>query len=570
MIRRLSLLKRIISPISLQQKVFASTVDSSTMSKSYEVGSASDLSDGQKKEVELEDGLKILLAKVNGKFLATSSNCTHYGAPLVKGVLTSEGRITCPWHGACFDMHTGDIEDAPAIDAIFSFKTSVKDGKVYIDASESDLKAGRRSPTCAAKKAQESTAGVVIIGGGAAATTCSEGLREYGYTGKITVLSSEPHYPIDRTKLSKALITDPAKVALRDGKFYSGLDIDFKTSETVTSVDKSAKSVKLESGKTIEYSKLVIATGGTPNRLPMDGFDLSNVFLLRSIEHAQNIVSARDASSESRKNIIIVGSSFIGLEAAFANAEKHNVTVIGMEKVPLERVLGSEIGKQLQTSAESKGVKFYMDAGVEKALPSKTDPKVAGEVLLKDGAKLPCDLIVLGVGVKPATKFLDGTLELEEDSGIAVDEYLQVKANDDIYAAGDIAHFPYTGPGAEGKPIRIEHWDVAQNHGRTIAKNIAGKKTAFSNVPYFWSAQGGQIRYAGNNSPTVGWDDLVIQGSLSESKFAGFYCKGETVVAVVSMGYDPAVSQSSELMRRSMMPSKSEIKAGKDVREIAV
>lgn len=543
------------------------------MSASYQVASVSDLKDGEKKEIELENGSKVLLAKLNGKFLATSAHCTHYGAPLKNGVLTPEGRVTCPWHGACFDMHTGDIEDAPAIDAIFSFKTSVKDDKVYIDATEKNLTAGRRPPTCAATKNQQSGNGVVIIGGGAAATTCSEGLREYGFDGKITVISSEPHYPIDRTKLSKALITDSSKVALRDEQFYKSLDIDFRVSETVSAVDVSTKSLKLASGSTISYDKLVVATGGTPNRLPMDGFDLANVFLLRNIEHAKNIVAARDArpsnDKQTKKNIVIIGSSFIGMEAAFANAENHHVVVIGQEEHPLQTVLGPQIGKQLQSSAEAKGVKFHMGAGVEKALPSKSNPKEAGTVILKDGTELPCDLVILGVGVKPATKFLDGQVELEKDGGIAVDEFLKVKSQADIYAIGDIAHFPYTGPGAKGTSIRIEHWDVAQNHGRALAKNLSGKKVPFSNVPYFWSAQGAQLRYCGNNSPTVGWDDLVIQGDLKETKFAGFYTKGQDVVAVVSMGYDPAVSKSSELMRRGLMPSKSDLQNGTDVRALA-
>lgn len=542
------------------------------MSKSYEVGSVSDLKDGEKKEVELENGSKVLLAKLNGKFLATSSNCTHYGAPLKNGVLTPEGRITCPWHGACFDMHTGDIEDAPAIDAIFAFKTSIKDDKVFIDASEEDLKAGRRPPSCAATKAKQGGDGVVIIGGGAAATTCSEGLREYGFEGPIRVISSEPHYPIDRTKLSKALITDSSKVALRDEKFYKSLDINFTFGETVESVDVSSKSVKLASGSTVRFSKLVVATGGSPNRLPMDGFDLDNVFLLRNLEHTQRIVSARDAQAsndkQTRKNIVIIGSSFIGMEAAFANAANHNVVVIGQEDHPLETVLGPEIGKQLQTSAESKGVKFNLGAGVEKALPSKSNPREAGTVVLKDGTEIPCDLIILGVGVKPATKFLEGQIKLEKDGGIEVDEFLKVKGQEDIYAIGDIAYFPYTGPGAKGKSIRIEHWDVAQNHGRALAKNLSGKTAPFANVPYFWSAQGAQLRYCGNNSPAVGWDDLVIQGNLKETKFAGFYTKGEEVVAVVSMGYDPAVSKSSELMRRGLMPSKKDLQAGTDVREL--
>jgi NADPH-dependent 2,4-dienoyl-CoA reductase/sulfur reductase-like enzyme/nitrite reductase/ring-hydroxylating ferredoxin subunit len=535
----------------------------STSAQEYLVAKTSDLKNNDKKEVDVPGTEhKVLLIKQNDQFFATSPKCTHYGAPLSKGVL-SEGRIVCPWHGACFKISTGDIEDAPAIDAIISFPTTIKGGEVYITAEEKDLAAGRRPP-CKSKKA-ETDEHVVVIGGGAAGTTTAEGLREYGFKGKVTVLSSESYYPIDRTKLSKALIADANKIALRDAAFYKDLDIDFKKSTTVESVDIKAKSVALADGGKLEYSKLVLALGGTPKRLPMDGFDLENVFVLRSVEHAGEIVAAR---GDSKKNIVIVGSSFIGMEAAYANAKDHNVTVIGMEKYPIMNVLGEQIGKQLLASAEKAGIKFYMEAGVEKAL-AKGDSKNASHVLLKDGTELPADLVILGVGVAPATKFLaESGLKLEKDGGIEVDGYLQVKGQSDIYAAGDIAQFPYTGPGAEGKPIRIEHWDVAQNHGRAIAKTLAGKKEEFKNVPYFWSAQSGQLRYCGNNSPAVGWDDLVIQGSLEESKFAGFYTKGDTVVAVVSMGYDPVVSKASELMRAGTMPEKKKLQDGLDIREL--
>ncbi|ORY86981.1 hypothetical protein BCR37DRAFT_376319 [Protomyces lactucae-debilis] len=535
----------------------------STSTQEYLVAKTSDLKDNEKKEVNVPGTEhKVLLIKQNDKYFATSPKCTHYGAPLVKGVL-SEGRIVCPWHGACFKISTGDIEDAPAIDPIIAFATSIKGESVFITAAEKDLAAGRRKP-CKSAKA-ETDEHVVVIGGGAAGTTTAEGLREYGFKGKVTVISSEAHYPIDRTKLSKALITDASKIALRDEAFYKDMDIDFQKGTTVKSVDIKDKFVALESGGKVSYSKLVLALGGTPKRLPMDGFKLDNVFVLRNIEHASEIVSAR---GESKKNVVIIGSSFVGMEAAYANAKDHNVTVIGMEKYPLMNVLGEQIGKQLQASAEQANIKLYMEAGVEKAI-AEDGGKSATHVVLKDGTKLPADLIILGVGVAPATKFLDGSgLQLEKDGGIEVDSYLQVKGQADIYAVGDIAQFPYTGPGAEGKPIRIEHWDVAQNHGRAVAKTLAGKKEEFKNVPYFWSAQSGQLRYCGNNSPTVGWDDLIIQGSLEESKFVGFYTKGDTVVAVVSMGYDPVVSKASELMRAGTMPNKKKLQDGLDIREL--
>ncbi|BFZ53355.1 Apoptosis-inducing factor 1 [Savitreella phatthalungensis] len=538
-------------------------------SNTYEIANVSDLKDGEKKEVDVPGTeQKVLLCRIDDKFFATSPKCTHYGAPLANGVLTKEGRITCPWHGACFKLDTGDIEDAPAIDPIIAFKTQTKGDKVVIEATEEDLKAGRRKPSCAVKKTKTDDS-VVIVGGGASATTTAEALREYGFAGKITVLSAEDYYPIDRTKLSKALIADASKIALRDEAFYKELDIDFRKSSEVKSIDKKEKKVVLSSGESVSYGKLVLAVGGTAKRLPMDGFDLDNVYVLRNLTHAQQIVSARDANDGQKKKIVIVGSSFIGMEAAFATAKDHDVTVIGMESTPLKNVLGEQIGQTIQKSAEKQGVKFYLDAGVEKAIASEKDPKKAGKVLLKDGTELECDLVILGVGIAPATKFLDGQLTLEKDGGLQTDEYLQVKGEQDIFAVGDIAHFPYTGPGAEGKPIRIEHWDVAQNHGRAVAKTLSGTKKPFQNVPYFWSAQGAQLRYCGNNSPTVGWDDLVIQGSLDEGKFAGFYTKGDQVVAVVSMGYDPVVSKAAELMRRSAMPGKKDLQGGQDIRQLA-
>ncbi len=270
------------------------------------------------------------------------------------------------------------------------------------------MKSGHRAPSFATKSAS-GTDRVVIIGGGSAATTCSEGLREYGYTGNITVLSSEPYLPIDRTKLSKALIADPQKVALRDADFYKGLDIDFRKGTTVTAVDTKAKQVTLEHGGTLDYTKLVIAVGGSPRRLPLPGFDLSNVFVLRTIEHTKKIAAARDVGEKKRKNIVIIGSSFIGMEAAHATAKDHDVTVIGMDKIPLANVLGDKIGQALRKNAESAGVTFYMEAGVEKALASDVDPTKAIAVLLKDGTSVPADFIILGTGVAPATKFLIGS-----------------------------------------------------------------------------------------------------------------------------------------------------------------
>ncbi|KAM0550840.1 hypothetical protein ACHAPJ_008704 [Fusarium lateritium] len=522
------------------------------------------LSPGSKQEVEvegIEEG-KVLLVNNGGKVQALGAKCTHYGAPLAKGVLTNDGRITCPWHGACFNAKTGDIEDAPALDHLPVFQVAERDGAVYLTGEESAIKSSKRQPhvKCVAFGTAEQDQ-VIIIGGGSGTLGVTESLRENGFTGGITVISNEGYYPIDRTKLSKALLTDLSKLTWRNKDFYESGSIKFVEGE-VNKVDFDERFVTTEEGEKLSYTKLVLATGGTPKRLPLSGFkELDNIFTLRSVHDTRKIVNQ---IGDKGKKIVVVGSSFIGMELAVATASDNDVTVIGMENVPLERVLGEKVGAGLQRALEGKGVKFYMGASVDKAEPSSSDSSKVGAVSLKDGTKLEADLVVLGVGVSPATQFLksNSKISLEDDGSIKTNEDYSVSGLKDVYAIGDIATFPYHGPGGEGKPVRIEHWNVAQKAGRVVANHIVnpgGKTEHF--IPIFWSALGAQLRYCGNTMAS-GWDDLVLEGDPAELKFVAYYCKGETVVAMASMGRDPAMSQSAELMRVNKMPTKTELQEG--------
>lgn len=491
------------------------------------------------------------------------SHGTDYGAPLVKGVLTTEGRLTCPWHGACFNAKTGDVEDSPALDSLPTFKVAERDGAVYLTGEEATIKAGRRKPKLCASVKQDVDR-VLVVGGGSGAVGLVEELREQGYQGQVTVVSKEGYLPIDRPKLSKALLTDLSKLQLRDLEWYRSGNVEFVEDE-VTGVNFSSKTVSTKNGQTLPYGKLVLAPGGTPRTLPLPGFKvLGNIFVLRSVHDTRKIV---DAIGSKGKKIVIVGSSFIGMEVANATAKENSVTVVGMEKVPLERVLGEKVGAAAQKGLEKNGVKFYMSAGVEKAEPSASDPALVGSVLLKDGTSLPADLVILGVGVAPATEFLKGNagVQLLQDGSLEVDELFAVKGTKDVYALGDIATYPYHGPGGGGKGVRIEHWNVAQKSGRTAARHIVNPslKAEFF-TPIFWSALAAQLRYCGNTMAS-GWDDLVIQGSLDEGKWSAFYAKGEDIVAVATMGTDPVMAQSSELLRLGKMPKKSELEKGFDV-----
>jgi len=528
------------------------------------------MKNGEKKEVEVEgvEGGKVLLLKIQDQVHATSSTCTHYGAPLVKGVLTPEGRLTCPWHGACFNVSTGDVEDAPALDPIAKYEVVEKDGAVYVKTTQEALKANRRFLNI--KCASVSEDKVLVIGGGSGTLGAIEGLRGGGYTGKITVISKEGYQPIDRTKLSKALLADISKAAWRQKEFYKDASIDIIEDEA-KSIDFSGKKVSTKSGKEYEYSKLVLATGGTPRWLPLDGLkgDLGNVFLLRTLPDAQNILKA---VGDNGKKIVVVGSSFIGMEVGNCLASmKNDVTIIGMEEQPMERVMGKKVGAIFRGLLEKNGVKFQMSASVDKATPSKNDSSKVGAVHLKDGTVLEADLVIEGVGVAPATEYLKGnsSVTLEKDGSLKTDESFAVDGLKDVYAIGDIATYPYHGPGGDGSPVRIEHWNVAQNAGRSVAHTInnpGSKPKPF--IPVFWSALGSQLRYCGNT--VGGYDDLILQGEPDKASFVAYYTKGETVVAVASMMKDPYMTQAAELMRRKVMPSKSELQKGVDIMDIGL
>ncbi|KAK9489286.1 hypothetical protein V1508DRAFT_445655 [Lipomyces doorenjongii] len=329
-------------------------------------------------------------------------------------------------------------------------------------------------------------------------------------------------------------------------------------SDEVSSVDFGTKTVTTKSKKSYPYTKLVLASG-IPRHLPLPGFqDLSNIFLLRFVTDSRAIMAA---VGEKNKKVVIVGSSFIGMEVGTALSRGNDVTIIDPLKAPLERVLGEEVVQDVAT--------------VDKATPSPSDPSKVGAVHLKDGTVLPADLVVLGVGVRPATDFLkdNPAISLETDGSLKTDESFALsRLGGDVFAIGDIATYPYHGPGSDhqkGTYVRIEHWDVAQNAGRRVAHTIVRslapsqppKPKSF--IPIFLSALGVQLRYCGNTAG--GWDSLLLKGEPVNVKFAAYYCKGQTVVAVATVSMDPIMAKSAVLMHRGDMPSKKEIEDGVDV-----
>ncbi|KAH9819136.1 hypothetical protein DFH28DRAFT_1053431 [Melampsora americana] len=540
-------------------------------------GKRSEWKDGLMKEVALspqdEKSPKVLVSQVNGTIYATSAKCTHYGAPLVKGVLTSEGCLTCPWHGAKFSVCTGDIEDAPGLDSLQAFKVVITDDQVFVEVEADVVKKtefGRKPQACKASRSQEP--GVVIIGGGSGGHHFIEELSRLKYDGKVTMISEEPHLPIDRTKLSKALITDPGKIALRVEGFYKELGIDVKIGTSVKKIDLEKKAVELSDGSTVPYAQLVVATGAKARTLPIDNKDLKGICTLRSIEDTKKIEPLITSQKGEKKSLVLIGSSFISMELAAFASKKENLTVhvVGMDSVPLSNILGEKIGQGLKKFHEKNGVIFHMDSGIKKYVPSQHDSSQVGAVVLNGDETLMCDCVVLGVGAQPNTELLRSAgFELEKDGSVCVDEHMRIKdskAGNNIFAIGDIAKYPDLL--TNGDLTRIEHWNVAGNHARTAAKNISrgtsSDQVSFTKPAIFWSAQGQQLRYVGTGKASQ-WKDVIIDGNPDEMKFVAYYHIDQEVVAIATMQRDPIMVQAAELLNQRKFPSVSEIKKGVDV-----
>eukprot|EP01126_Amoeba_proteus_P042938 TRINITY_DN4680_c0_g1_i4.p1 TRINITY_DN4680_c0_g1~~TRINITY_DN4680_c0_g1_i4.p1 ORF type:complete len:465 (-),score=94.08 TRINITY_DN4680_c0_g1_i4:14-1408(-) len=390
------------------------------------------------------------------------------------------------------------------------YPVSVEGDDVVITASKQSLATplAEHKPT---KRDPNDTRIFVVLGGGAAGSTAVETLRSSGFTGRLVLITCETHLPYDRTKLSKTMnITDPTTIVLRSLEFYSSIDVEIILGAVVTELDSENNTVTFSKvdgvSETLVYTAALIATGGTPNKLTfIPGHDAQNVYVLRNPEDALNIYQQSEG-----KNVVIIGSSFIGMEVAASLSQRSSsVTVVGMEAVPFQRVLGLRIGQFMRRLHESAGITFYMD-NVTKEF-KVVEGKVAS-VVLRDGTELPADLVVLGAGIHPNLSFIKETPTLStRDRCLHVDQYLRTSVPG-LYAAGDVAAFPLKLTGCEQ---RIEHWSHAQNQGKVAAKNMlssSGAEFPFTNIPFFWTTQYGKsLRYVGRTTTTVNDDSLLIR-----------------------------------------------------------
>lgn len=434
----------------------------------------------------------------------------------------------------------------------------------------------KREPVCSLHS--EDTRTFVIVGAGAAGLSAAQTLREEGFGGKIIMISEEQHPPYDRIKLSKNFKVNVDELLLRRPEFYEKMHIDLLLNTRVVGVNPEERIVHVDAvgdnsvPPSISYDSLLISTGGRARSLQeapfvVPGAEFGNIFTIRVPSDVQQINSVLKQDSR----VVVVGSSFIGMEAASylkqGNKVNPPVIVIGMENVPFERVLGLEIGTTLQNLHQEKGVEFRMKATVQR-FEANTDGSVKSVVVkLENGREevIPADLVIIGAGIICSTQFLEGVdgIELARDKSVIVDETLRVRGVSDVWAAGDIARFPYIGGLAEFNPIRIEHWDVAIQMGKVAAKNMLGAGEAYTTVPFFWTAQYGlSLRYVGN---AMAYDRVHVDGDLAARKFVAYYIKNDQILAIVTLGRDPVAVAASELFRLRQIPAVSDIERGADL-----
>ena len=519
--------------------------------KEIAVAKIADLQNGQMQQIEVE-GSQILLSRINDEFYATGAFCTHYGAPLAKGIICNE-TIVCPWHNACFRAIAGQQLEPPGLDSLPTFTTRVEGEDVLVELPE-DIPA-QRTAEMANYVSQSDDRTFVVLGAGAAGMNAVETLRQQGFQGKVILVSESIALPYDRTKLSKGYLQGSAKqdsLSLRSCEFYDQHDIELRFGKAVTEVDVAQKSLTFEDNSNLSYDSLLLATGGKARKLDVPGADLANIFTIRKTEDVNSILNA----IEEAKKAVVVGSSFIGMEAAASLIQQGlEVTVVSPDDVPFQKILGDKLGKMFQKIHEKKGVIFKSGAKVTEF----TGNGSLESAVLEDGSKIAADLAIIGIGVELNTDFVKNIELNEKDNSVRVNKYLQTEIQN-VYAAGDLASFPYT---PMGEHTRIEHWRLAAQQGRIAATNMLSQAsqsaiTVDNIVPFFWSGQYDlKLRYVGHAEQ---WDEVFIDGDLDAPEFLAFYLLNNKVMAVAGINRDREIAAISELMRLQKMPDAATVK----------
>jgi 3-phenylpropionate/trans-cinnamate dioxygenase ferredoxin reductase subunit len=360
----------------------------------------------------------------------------------------------------------------------------------------------------------------VIVGASLAGAKAAQTLRDEGFEGRIVLMGEEPVRPYERPPLSKDYLrgeVDFEKAAVHPANFYAEHDIELLTSTLVTSIDVGAQEVILDPGGAMSYDQLLLTTGATPRKITIPGSDLDGIHYLRSLESCDAL---RTALAQAGK-LVVIGAGWIGSEVtASARQLGKDVALIEAAQVPLERVLGAEVGTIFRDLHANHGVELHLGLGVE-AFRGNTSVE---EVVLADGSVVAGDLFVVGVGVSPRTELAE-TAGLKLDNGIVVDEHLAA-STPGVWAAGDVANAFHP---VFGSAVRLEHWSAALNQGPVAAKNMLGQDVEYRKIPYFFSDQYDLgMEYSGLARR---WDQIVYRGDRDKGEMIVFWLDHDRVAA---------------------------------------
>ena len=478
-----------------------------------------DLKENEKKLISAGK-TKILVLRHQGKLSAFQSKCPHAGGPLEKGAICN-GRLVCPWHMGTFRIPDGHLIEPPAMDSLETYPLRIENSKVFVTLPSSKA-------TGHPKKVSPSTVDkrrMVIVGAGAAGSMAAKALRDEGFAGEIVVIDPCHEEPIDRTMLTKMALTDKTPANRVQLPCLDRLDV-IRLRSSMKSLQADRGLITLSDGRRVRFDAALVATGGTPKRLPMQHPE--NVYTIR---HIGDLTRLRSIARKGR-HAIVLGTSFIGMEAASALRQRGlTVTVIGKEELPFEQQFGSSVASALLSLHKRKGVRFVLGVNTLQVTSRYVLVEQSGSSRRING-----DLVILGVGVEPSLKF-EHDLPLAADGGVLTDESLRAK--DEVWVAGDIANVA---------GLRIEHWRVAQQHGMHAANQMLGQRTPLRNVPFFWTYHFDKtIKYLGHADT---WHDVSIIGDVRRLNFIALLSRRNEVIAVVSCNRDEETALLAELMRK--------------------
>ncbi|WP_188742519.1 NAD(P)/FAD-dependent oxidoreductase [Agromyces bauzanensis] len=365
---------------------------------------------------------------------------------------------------------------------------------------------------------------IVIIGGGLAGARAAEGARDAGHDGPLVIVAGEAALPYIRPPLSKEFLAGDAgrdSIDVHPAEWYEERRVDVLLGRRAARLDPSAHAIELDDGRALRYRRALLATGASPRRFGGPGADLAGVHLLRTVEDS---VALRDALRAGRRDVVVIGAGWIGLEvAAAARGYGNDVTVLGLETVPLNVAIGDDAGSVFAALHREHGVDLRMSTSV--AGIRGEGGRVTG-VELEGGDVVPADVVVVGIGAVPETGLAEAA-GLEVDRGVLTDAAFRTSA-DDVYAVGDVASVFHP---VLRQRIRIEHWANAENAGRAAGRSLAGEAVEYDEIPYFYTDQYDLgMEYSGYGVLAAGVVP-VFRGDRDAREFIAFWLRDDRVVA---------------------------------------